>query len=228
MSAFPGPSDSERQMAEAQSRVRVYVADDHPLYREGLLRTLAERAEFELVGASADGRKAVADIERLRPDVAVLDARMPELDGMGVIRQIKEQGLPTRVLLLSGYAESDLVYGAIASGATGFLSKEAGRRAICEAVARVARGEVVLAPGLQAGLVSEIRQRAGDDRPNLTPREREVLVLAATGCSAPEMGRRLHLSTTTVKTHLKNLYAKLGVSDRAAAVAEAMRRGLLE
>lgn len=215
-------------MAEANHRVRVYVADDHPLYREGLLRTLAERPEFELVGASADGRQASDDIERLRPDVAVLDARMPELDGMGVVKEVREKGLPTRILLLSGYAESDLVYGAIAAGATGFLSKEAGRRAICEAVARVARGEVVLAPGLQAGLVSEIRTREGEDRPNLTPREREVLALAATGCSAPEMGRQLHLSTTTVKTHLKNLYAKLGVSDRAAAVAEAMRRGLLE
>ena len=180
------------------------------------------------MGASADGRKAVADIERLVPDVAVVDARMPDLDGMGVIREMRDRGLPTRVLLVSGYAESDLVYRAIASGATGFLSKEAGRRAICEAVVRVARGEVVLAPGLQAGLVDQIRQREGEDRPNLTPREREVLTLAATGCSAPEMGSRLHLSTTTVKTHLKNLYAKLGVSDRAAAVAEAMRRGLLE
>lgn len=212
----------------ANERVRVYVADDHPLYREGLLRMLAEQPEFELVGASADGRKACADIERLRPDVAVLDARMPELDGMGVVKELKARRLPTRVLLLSGYSDSDLVYGAVAAGASGFLSKEAGRRTICEAVSRVSRGEVVLAPGVQAGLVSQIRAREADDRPALSPREQQVLELAATGCSAPEIGRRLHLSTTTVKTHLKNLYAKLGVSDRAAAVAEGMRRGLLD
>lgn len=120
------------------------------------------------------------------------------------------------------------MYRAVASGAGAYLSKESTRERICDAVAAVARGEVVLSAEVQAGLASEIQIRERDGRPALTPREHEILVLTADGQSAPAIGGQLHLSQSTVKTHLKSLYEKLGVSDRAAAVAEAMRRGLLE
>src|SRR5690606_14123512 len=127
------------------------------------------------------------------------------------------------------FMESELAYQTVAEGARGYLSKEASRQEICDAIVTIARGGTALAPEVQAGLAREIQQRErADGRPELTPRESEVLQLIAEGLSAPQLGRRIHLSPTTVKTHLHTLYEKLGVSDRAAAVAEAMRRGLLE
>jgi two-component system, NarL family, nitrate/nitrite response regulator NarL len=215
-------------MARSNERVRVYVADDHPVYREGLVRAIRERPDLELVGEASDGREALPEIKKLEPDVAVLDVRMPGLDGMEVLNAIKREELPTRVVFLSAYVESDLVYRAIAMGAGAYLSKEADRAAIFDAVAAVARGEAFLSPEIQTGLTAQIRMREATARPVLTPREREILRLTADGRSAPEIAGQLHLSPATVKTHLQSLYEKLGVSDRAAAVAAAMRRGLLE
>ena len=216
-------------MSEAKApRVRVFVADDHPLYREGVARAIKARPEFELVGEADDGRRALDGIKELLPDVAVLDVQMPGLQGSDVLHAIKRDGLATRVVLLSAHVDSDTVYRAVASGVGAYLSKESSRERICDAVAAVARGEVVLSAEVQAGLASEIQIRERDERPALTPREHEILALTANGQSAPDIGRQLHLSQSTVKTHLKSLYEKLGVSDRAAAVAESMRRGLLE
>jgi two-component system, NarL family, nitrate/nitrite response regulator NarL len=215
-------------VALGYERIRVYVADDHPLYREGVVGALRERPDFDLVGEASDGRRALEEIRRLKPDVALLDFKLPGLDGARVLNALRRDQVATRVMFLSAYVDSAIVYRAVAAGASAYLSKDAGRQAICDAVAAVARGESVLAPEIQAGIVQEIRLREHDDRPALTPREREILLLTADGCNAPEIGRRLYLSPTTVKTHLQHLYEKLGVSDRAAAVAEAMRRGLLE
>jgi two-component system nitrate/nitrite response regulator NarL len=206
----------------------VLVADDHPVYREGVARAIKGRPEFELVGEAEDGREALQLIRDIAPDVAVLDVQMPGLPGHDVLHAVRRDGLVTRVVLLSAHVDSDTVYRAVASGAGAYLSKESSRERICDAVAAVARGEVVLSSEVQAGLASEIQIREKDARPALTPREHEILVLTANGNSAPDIGKQLHLSQSTVKTHLKSLYEKLGVSDRAAAVAEAMRRGLLE
>lgn len=215
-------------MAGRATRVRVLVADDHPLYREGVVRAIRERPELELVAECGDGREALDEIRRLEPDVAVLDVKLPGLDGQQVLSALTRDGVSTRVVFLSAYLDSEIVYAAVAGGAAAYLSKETTRAAICEAVAAAARGETQLSPEIQAGIAREIRLRKGDDRPVLTPREREVLVLVSNGCSAPEIAERLFLSPATVKTHLQHLYEKLEVSDRAAAVAEAMRRGLLE
>jgi len=216
-------------MSEAKApRVRVFVADDHPVYREGVARAIKARHEFELIGEAENGRQALVSIKALLPDVAVLDVQMPGLQGSEVLHAIKRDGVPTRVVLLSAHVDSETVYRAVASGAGAYLSKESSRERICDAVAAVARGEVVLSAEVQAGLASEIQIRERDERPALTPREHEILALTANGHSAPDIGKRLHLSQSTVKTHLKSLYEKLGVSDRAAAVAESMRRGLLE
>ncbi|CAN5641166.1 response regulator transcription factor [soil metagenome] len=210
-------------------RVRVLVADDHPVYREGIVRAVKERPDLELVGEAGDGREALERVRELTPDVAVLDIRMPGLDGTQVLNALRRDGLKTEVLFLSAFLESELAYRTVAEGAKGYLSKEAARQEICDAIVVIARGGTALAPEVQASLAQGIRERElAGGRPELTPREREVLQLIAEGMSAPEIGKRIHLSPTTVKTHLHTLYEKLGVRDRAAAVAEAMRRGLLE
>jgi two-component system nitrate/nitrite response regulator NarL len=212
----------------AGNRTSVLIADDHPLFRDGLIRRIKERPELELVGECADGRSALAAIRDLGPDVAVVDVKMPELDGIAVASAVVRDGLPTRIVILSAYLESAVVFKALAAGARAFLSKDADRGDVCEAIIAVGRGEVVLPGDFHAGLADQIRLRAREGRPSLTPREQEVLALVASGASAPEIGRQLYLSTGTVKSHLTSLYEKLEVSDRAAAVAEAMRRGLLE
>jgi len=215
--------------ASRKQRVRVLVADDHPIYREGIVRAVKDRPDLELVGEAADGRAALAQIQELEPDVAVLDIRMPGLEGPQVLTALKRDGNETEVLFLSAFMESELAYTTVAGGARGYLSKESSRQEICEAILSVSRGDTALAPAVQAGLASEIRHRARTDgRPDLSPREAEVLQLTAEGLSAPDIARQLELSPTTVKTYLGSMYEKLGVSDRAAAVAEGMRRGLLE
>jgi two-component system, NarL family, nitrate/nitrite response regulator NarL len=209
--------------------VTVLVADDHPIYREGIVRAIKDRDDLELVGKAADGREALEQIQRIAPSVAVLDIRMPGLDGTQVLDSLQRDGVDTWVLFLSAFTEPELAYKTVAAGAKGYLSKESSRQEVCDAIATIANGGTAFAPEVQAGLAAEIqeRERTGG-APQLTDREREVLHLIADGLSAPEIGKRIHLSTTTVKSHLHSLYEKLGVSDRAAAVAEGMRRGLLE
>jgi two-component system nitrate/nitrite response regulator NarL len=168
-------------------------------------------------------------IRELAPDVAVVDVRMPELDGSDVLAALRAEGLHTNVVFLSAFLDSKTVYDAVAAGANAYLSKEADSEEIVDAIAAAARGETILGPEVQTGLAEQIRFREENDaRPRLSDREHEVLKLIAQGLSAPEIGDRIHLSTATVKTHLQHLYEKLGVSERAAAVAEGMRRGLVE
>lgn len=213
----------------SRDRVTVLVADDHPLFREGIARAVRGRPELELVGEETEGREALEAIRRLAPDVAVVDLRMPGLDGIAIANAVTRDGLATRILVLSAFTEPRLVYEAVAAGAAGYLSKDADREDVLDAVSAVARGESRIEPRLQRALFDQLRQHAhADDRPTLSPRESEVLRLMAEGMSAPAIGRELHLATATVKSHQAHVYEKLGVSDRAAAVAEAMRRGLLE
>jgi two-component system nitrate/nitrite response regulator NarL len=153
---------------------------------------------------------------------------LPELDAVAIISALERDAVGARVLVLSGDVDSDTVYRAVGAGARGYLPKESARDAICDAIVAVARGEVVLAANVQAGLAMQLRARAADEHALLTGREREVLVLTAAGDNAAEVAAKLNVSPATVKTHLQNVYEKLGVSDRAAAVATAMRRGILE
>ena len=210
------------------SRVAVLVADDSPVYREGIVRAVKERPELELLAEVATGREALMAIAELRPHAAVLDMKLPDLDGSQVLRAINRDELPTKVVFVSAYIDSEIVYAAIGGGARAYLSKDATRQQICDAVAAVARGGTVFASEVQTGLAREIQMRSADTDVVLTSRELEIIALTAQGLLAPEIGRRLYLSPATIKTHLQRLYGKLGVSDRAAAVAEAMRRGLLE
>jgi two-component system, NarL family, nitrate/nitrite response regulator NarL len=215
-------------VTSSQAGITVLVADDHPLYREAVVRAVRSRPEFTLVAEAQDGREALGVIRDQSPDVAVLDVEMPTLGGVDVVRAVARDELSTRVVLLSAHLESETVYEAVAHGVRAYLSKAWPAQRICDALVAVARGDVVLPEEIQAGLATAIRTHADTGRPVLSPREHEVLVLIAQGLSAPAVGQRLHVSPATVKTHLKALYEKLGVSDRAAAVAEAMRRGLIE
>jgi two-component system nitrate/nitrite response regulator NarL len=205
----------------------VYIAEDHPVFREAVARAIKARADFELVGMAGDGRSALTEIRSLEPDVAILDQRLPELDGAGIIRAVVRDELPTRVVMLSADSSSALVYDVMKLGVTAFLTKAATLNEICDAVAAVARGQTILAPEVQSGLVNELRERADVPRPLLTQRELEVLELIAEGLSNPDIGLRLYISASTVKTHVKSILEKLAIKDRAAAVAEAMRRGLI-
>lgn len=209
-------------------RVRVLAADSHPLYRDALSRAIKERPELELVGPARDGREALDAIAAEQPDVAVIDRTLPGLSGEQVLNAVGREGMRTRVVLIDAEPDPGRVYTAIANGAAGYLTKGADARELCDAITAIARGRTVISAELQAGIASEIRLRAVHERPFLSDREQQILKLVAEGLTAPQIGRTLFLGTATVKTHLHHVYSKLGVSERAAAVAEAMRRGLVE
>lgn len=212
----------------AASTLRVLIADDHPLFRDGLARRIQEHPDLELAAEAGDGHQALVLIDELVPDVAVLDLKMPRLDGIQVCARASKETPHTKAMVLSAHVKSDLVFKAVAAGARAFLSKHASREQLLRAILAVGTGEVVIPSALHGGLAKEIRARGQEAAPALSVREFEVLRWIAAGASAPEIGRKLHLSAGTVKTHLQHLYEKLGVNDRAAAVAVAMRQGILE
>jgi len=206
--------------------VRVLVADDHPAMRGALARLVHEHPELELVGEAGDGAQALEMIDALKPDVALLDVRMPALDGLALLARLRAVHSPAKVLLISGGDDSEIAHEAIAQGAAGFLSKDAEEEEIGRAILAVAQGESVLSPGLQSGVLDLIRTRTRG-MVQLSGRERELLELAASGLNTNEIASRLYLSPNTVKTYWQRLYEKLGTSDRASAMAEAIRRGLV-
>lgn len=215
-------------MATPTRRLTILIADDHPVYRQGLERAIAERPELELVGSSSDGREALERLHELEPDVAVVDVRMPGLDGLKIVAAAKRDGLRTRIMLLTGYEDSAAAYSAIAEGAAGYISKASDHTELIESIINAGRGETVIAPQFAAGIADEIRLRESSDRPALTAREAELLRLLAEGRTVERIGAELQLPEATVATHLQSLFEKLGVADRAAAVTTAMRWGLLE
>jgi two-component system nitrate/nitrite response regulator NarL len=206
----------------------VVIADDHPVYLDALRRAVEVNQQLTLAGAAGDGGEAVALIERLRPDVAVLDVQMPVHSGPAVAAKLAALEVPTRVLFLSAHRDGATVYDALAAGGYGYVTKDASMRQIQEAMVRVASGRRSLGPAVEHQIIEEIQVRAAE-RPTLelTERESSVLQLAVQGLTVIAMGNAMHLSPATIKVHLSTLYAKLGVSDRASAVAEAIRRGLV-
>jgi two-component system nitrate/nitrite response regulator NarL len=207
--------------------VTVVIADDHPVYRDGIVGAI-ERAEgLELVETCGDGDAALLAIDAHAPHVAVLDWKMPGKGAVGILDQLAAQGSGTRVLVLSAHVEAESVSAALEAGAGGFVSKEATRDFICQAIRRVAAGETVLDEVAQGAVASHLRANRARARSLLSEREHEVLALLARGLSSQEIADKLILGQSTIKSHTRNLYEKLEVNDRAAAVAEAMRRGLL-
>jgi two-component system, NarL family, nitrate/nitrite response regulator NarL len=224
MGSSPG-ANGDALMIE---KVRVVVGDDHPLFRDGVVRALQNSGEIEIVAEADDGTSALEAIRLHKPQVALLDYRMPGMDGAEVAAAVTRDELPTRVLLISAHDDAAIVYHALEQGAAGFLPKESSRSEIVAAVLSCAKGRDVLPASMAAGLAGEIRKRSEPSGPTLSAREREVLVMIADGKTIPSIAGELYLAPSTVKTHVQRLYEKLGVNDRAAAVAEAMRRRLLE
>ena len=202
--------------------------DDHPFYRDGLSRGLALDGRVKVVGEAGGGREGLEIIAAEDPDVALVDYQMPDMNGVAVVHALKRDGARTRVLLVSAVTDGAVVFQALEEGAAGYIAKDAARTEIISAVMTVARGGTVVPPDLAAGLVDQIRLRSQPSGPVLTERERQVLQGFARGLSIPQLAAEMYLAASTVKTHAQRLYEKLGVSDRAAAVAVAMRNGLLE
>lgn len=215
-------------MLTSERRIEVVVIDDHPFFRDGVSRGLTNSGLITVVAEAENGRDGLAAIAEHRPQVAIVDYQLPDLDGVAIAQAVVRDGLPTRVLLLSAITDSAVVFRALEVGASGYLSKDARRAEIVDAVLSVARGKTVVPPELAGSLAQEIRLRAQPSGPVLSEREMQVLRGFARGLSIPQLARELFIGASTVKTHTQRLYEKLGVSDRAAAVAEAMRRGLLE
>jgi two-component system, NarL family, nitrate/nitrite response regulator NarL len=207
--------------------VRVLLAEDHPVYLEGLSAAIHAAADLDLALVCDDGALALDGIRAQQPDVAVLDLRLPMLTAREVLAQLAEERLPTRVLILSAHLEGEAIVECLELGATGYMAKDATRADILDAIRTVASGQAVISTEAQTHMAEEIRRRAQSTQEALSAREQQILGLLAEGASAPDIARQLYLSPATVKTHLHNTYEKLGVSERAAAVAEGMRRGLI-
>ncbi|MBX7232877.1 MAG: response regulator transcription factor [Caldilineales bacterium] len=204
--------------------IRILIVDDHPVVREGLAGMLAGQTDFAVVGEAVHGADGVEQAIQLRPDVVLMDLRMPEMDGVAAIRTLRLRQNPAHVLVLTTYDSDADILAAIEAGATGYVLKDAPRDDLFRAIRAAARGETVLAPAVASRLLGRMRAPAEEQ---LSAREIEVLEFVAEGCSNREVGRRLHISEATVKTHLIHIYGKLGVSDRTSAVMAALEKGIL-
>jgi len=206
------------------SPTRILIVDDHPVVRDGLRGMFQGDQDFAVVGEAADGAEAVRLAGELDPDVILMDLHMPGVDGATAIQQLGDAGSRAQVLVLTTYDTDADVVPALEAGATGYLLKDAPRAELIRAVRAAQRGESVLAPSVATRLVSQLRTRSGDA---LSDRELEVLTLISQGETNRGAAARLFISEATVKTHLLHIYEKLGVGDRAAAVATAYERGLI-
>ena len=204
--------------------IRVLVVDDHPVVRSGLVGMLDAEPDLEIVGEAGDGEEALVRVAALRPDVVLMDLRMPRLDGAGATARIVAEHPASRVLVLTTYDTDADIVRAVEAGATGYLLKDTPRAQLLEAVRSAARGETVLAPSVAGRLLTRLRTPATEA---LTPREVQVLAGVSRGLTNAEIGRELFIGEATVKTHLLRAFAKLGVDDRTRAVTVAMELGLL-
>ncbi|MRH87969.1 response regulator [Nocardia sp. SYP-A9097] len=205
--------------------ITVMLVDDHPVVREGLRSILEAQVDLSVIGAAASGLEAVTMAAALKPDVVLMDLRLPGIDGVTAIERILAARPESRILVVTTYETDTDILRAVEAGAAGYLLKDASHPELAAAVRAAFRGETVLAPAVAQRLMHQLRRPA---RPNLSAREVEVLGLVARGLTNADIGRELHISEATVKTHLLRVFNKLDVSDRTAAVTSAMARGLLD
>jgi DNA-binding NarL/FixJ family response regulator len=212
--------------------IGVLLVDDHALARTGFRMVLDSEPDIEVVGEAANGRQAVHSAARLRPDVVLMDVRMPELDGIAATREIVASGRPPKVLILTTFDLDEYVYDSLAAGASGFLLKDVGPEQLTAGIRAVASGDALLAPSVTRRLIDEFVHtgrrpaRPPQELDELTPRELEVLQLVAQGLSNAEIAELLVVEETTVKTHVSRLLAKLDLRDRVQAVVLAYESGL--
>ena len=204
--------------------IRVLIADDHPMFRSGVSAVLSREEDIEVVGEAATGEEAVRLVERMRPDVVLMDLRMPETDGVAATAQIRTNRPDTQVLVLTTYDTDADILRAVEAGATGYLLKDVSREGLLSAVHTASKGQTALAPAVAGRLMGHMRAAAEE---RLSAREIEVLEYAARGLANKEIAMRLSISEATVKTHLVRLYSKLGVDDRTGAVTTALERGII-
>ena len=214
--------DKEKPSSTKKKRIRILIVDDHSVVREGLVSLVKRKSDMVVVGEGSNGREAVDLWKKHRPDVTLLDLRMPVLDGVGAIKEIRELDENAQIVVLTTYDGDEDIYRAIKAGAKAYLLKDTARDALVETVRRVHAGETYLPPQLAAKLAERVSGEA------LSPREVEVLQRMAAGKSNKEIGAELFISEGTVKTHLKNIFSKLDVVSRTEAVATATRRGLIQ
>jgi DNA-binding NarL/FixJ family response regulator len=204
--------------------IRLIIADDHPVVREGLRAVLDSEPDVEVVGEAAEGSQALELVDSLEPDLVLMDLQMPDLDGVAATRRIRRDHDGIEILILTTYDTDADITRAVTAGATGYLLKDASREELMQAIRLAARGESVLSPKVASRVLGRMRAPAEEA---LSTREVEVLLEVADGLSNKEVGRMLHISEATVKTHLLHIFAKLGVDDRTAAVTAALERGII-
>ncbi|MFJ8002670.1 response regulator [Streptomyces sp. NPDC096310] len=225
--AEENPVAEENRGGTRRSAIRVLLVDDHQVVRRGLRTFLEIQPDIEVVGEAADGAGGVARAEELRPDVVLMDIKMPGADGIEALRKLRDLGNPARVLIVTSFTEQRTVVPALRAGASGYVYKDIDPEALAGAIRSVHAGHVLLQPEVAGALLAQDEPGTGQGRgTSLTEREREVLTLIADGRSNREIARALVLSEKTVKTHVSNILMKLDLSDRTQAALWAVRHGV--
>jgi DNA-binding NarL/FixJ family response regulator len=209
--------------------INILIADDHPVVREGLIAMLSREVDFNVVGEAKDGVEAVNKAKELKPDVVLMDLRMPEMDGVEAIRQIRSVMPDIKFIILTTYSDDDYIFSGIEAGARAYLLKDAPREDLFKAIRSVSRGESLIQPVVASKLLDRFSQlsRRTPSGDELSERELEVLCLMAKGAANKEISAELNIAQSTVKTHITNIFQKLGVNDRTEAVTQALKRGLI-
>jgi len=209
--------------------IKILIADDHPVVREGLFAMLSREHEFEVVGEAKDGVEAVDKAKKLSPDIVLMDLRMPELDGVEAMEQIKSAKPDTKFIILTTYSDDEYIFRGIEAGARAYLLKDAPREELFEAIRVVHRGESLIQPAVASKVLDRLAElsRRAPSGEGLSERELEVLRLVAKGAANKEIAVQLSITQSTVKTHITSIFQKLDVNDRTEAVTQALRKGII-
>jgi len=210
-------------------QIKILIADDHPVVREGLFAMLSRQADFKVVGEAKDGVETVEMARRLEPDVVLMDLRMPGIDGVEAMRQIRSTNPDIKFIILTTYSDDEYIFSGIQAGARAYLLKDAPREELFKAVRAVYKGESLIQPVVASKLIDRFAElsRKAPSGEQLTERELEILQLMAKGAANKEISAQLSISESTVKTHISNIFQKLGVNDRTEAVTQALKRGII-